>query len=288
MTLGFSEFMQSLRSDFLDVLFNGISALGEDYMVIVLICVLYFAINKRVGELMALALFFSYLLTTTLKAMFMVERPCHKYPEKIIEMRPVIGSSFPSAHTQGFTAFVFSGALWVKKRWVYIVAGILSVLMGLSRVYLGMHWLEDVVVSLVLGIIAAYFLHKFYVKHMEEADWLTRLYLIMLGVFLPFLIFFHEEDQFIMYGLLLGFTGAMYLEKRFVNFRMDVAVWKKIIRVVLGVFLMVFTLVLAGKVFDKIAEEGTFLSHFLGMFRYGLMVFVGLGCTPFIIKKLKL
>ena len=91
-----------------------------------------------------------------------------------------------------------------------------------------------------------------------------------------------------MYGLMLGFTFAMYLEKRFVNFTMDVPTWKKIIRVIIGVFFMVFVLVVAGKVFDKVAEEGTNLSYILGMVRYGLMVFIGLGCTPFIIKKFNL
>lgn len=288
MTVGFSEFMQSLRSGFFDTFFNTISFLGEDYMYIVMFCILYFAINKRLGELMTLSLFASYVLNTTLKGLFMVDRPFVKYPDRIIEMRPVIGSSFPSAHTQGFTAFLFSGAFWLKKRMVYIGAGILCILMALSRVYLGMHWLEDVVASLVLGGVAAYFLHKFYVRHKEDAGWLIRFYLTILAVFLPFLIILGGEDLFIMYGLMFGFTFAMYLEKKYVNFTMHVPAWKKIIRVVIGVFFMVFVLIVAGKVFDKVAEEGTTLSHILGMVRYGSMVFVGLGCTPFIIKKFNL
>lgn len=288
MTVGFSEFMQSFRSGFFDAFFNSISFLGEEYMYIILLSILYFAINKKMCEYMGLALFFSFVFNNAIKGMFMIERPCYKFPDRIMELRPSEGSSFPSAHTQAFTAFVFSFAFWMKKKYLYVIAGILSVLMGLSRVYLGMHWLEDVAASLILGSVAAYMLYKFFMRHKDDQDALMKLYAGILLVFLPFLFLFDNSDIFKTYGLMVGFTLSIFLETRFVNFSMDVAIWKKVVRVVLSVVIMVLTLVVVGKIADKVAEEGTLLMLLMGTLRYGLMIFSGLGFTPFIIKKLNL
>lgn len=69
-------------------------------------------------------------------------------------------ASFPSGHTLnatvilGLTAYLL--ALWIpRKRWravVVVVLGLLIVLMGLSRVFLGHHWLTDVVAGWAVGL----------------------------------------------------------------------------------------------------------------------------------------
>lgn len=288
MSIGFSEFVQSFRCVFFDGFFNTVSFLGEEYMYIILICILYFAIDKKLGEFMGLALFFSFVLNNTLKGLIMSERPFVKYPGRIVEIRPSSGSSFPSGHTQGFTAFLFSGAFWLKKRYVFAIAGVLSLLMALSRVYLGVHWLEDVLAGLILGLVAAYLLYKYYSKHKDDAGGLIKLYVIILIFFLPFLFFTKEDDMFKTYGLSLGFTVAMYLEKRFVNFSLDVPIWKKILRVVFAILAMVIIITFLGESFDRIVEEGTLMQRILYLVRYGLVSFVGLGCSPFVFEKLNL
>ncbi|HEV7727368.1 MAG TPA: phosphatase PAP2 family protein [Modestobacter sp.] len=81
---------------------------------------------------------------------------------------PETGSGFPSAHTLVMTALVGAGALvvWRATRAVPVRAGavVLAVLtavaMGASRLYLGDHWLTDVLASyalagVVLTVVAA-------------------------------------------------------------------------------------------------------------------------------------
>lgn len=289
MTLGFSEFMQSFRNGFFDGFFNGVSFLGEEYIYIVVLCILYFAVNKKMCEHMGLVLFFSLVFNTVLKGIFMAERPYQKYPDIIQELRHAEGSSFPSGHTQSFSAFVFAGAFWLRKKAVLIGAGVMSVMMALSRIYLGVHWLEDVVAALILGYVSAYVLYRIFMKYRDDDALRMKLYVGILIVFLPFpIIFSGNSDIFKAYGLMAGFTLAMFLEKRYVNFTMDVAVWQKILRVVLGIVMMVFLLVLLDTIGDKIAEEGELLMNIFGFFKYGLMVSLGLGGVPFIMKKLHL
>lgn len=67
-------------------------------------------------------------------------------------------SSFPSGHTTlsmvvyGFLAFLIASSLASSKRvYIYTSAGIVIGLVALSRLYLGAHWLTDVLAGLFLG-----------------------------------------------------------------------------------------------------------------------------------------
>ncbi|MEZ5543283.1 MAG: phosphatase PAP2 family protein [Pseudomonadota bacterium] len=67
--------------------------------------------------------------------------------------------SFPSSHTSmsvavyGFLALLVARELPQTRRWLpYFSAGVLIVTISLSRLYLGAHWLSDVLAGLSLGI----------------------------------------------------------------------------------------------------------------------------------------
>lgn len=68
-------------------------------------------------------------------------------------------SSFPSGHTLlttsflGFLAVLIAQEIVTKKRRIfYIAAVVISIIVGASRLYLGAHWLTDVLGALFLGI----------------------------------------------------------------------------------------------------------------------------------------
>ena len=51
------------------------------------------------------------------------------------------GYSFPSGHTQTATTFWTSLAVQLKKKkWVYVLAVVMAVGAGISRLYLAVHW----------------------------------------------------------------------------------------------------------------------------------------------------
>jgi len=89
------------------------------------------------------------LLTWVLKNTVRSERPVEFYA----------GFSFPSAHTSmsvavyGFMALMMARELPVQRRWIpYTCAGLMIALIAMSRLYLGVHWLSDVVAALSLGL----------------------------------------------------------------------------------------------------------------------------------------
>ena len=286
MTIEVVEFLQNMQNGFFDFFFNFISFLGEEYIYILILGTIYYAINKKFGEYLAFTLFFTGLLNSTIKVIVNAPRPFQKYPDRVTNLRPETseGFSFPSGHTQNFTAFLFAGGFKLKNMNFIIVASVLSALMGMSRMYLGVHFLEDVAVGLVLGIITAYALSKLFYQLSDK-----QLFYLNIGVlvfFLPFLLIYGDESFFKGYGLMVGFTFAMMFEKKYVNFSLNVSTLKKVIRVVSGLLVMVSIQLGLGIVFDLFAEEGTMLLHILDLVRYGLIAFVGLGLYPLLFQKL--
>ncbi|MFW0791469.1 phosphatase PAP2 family protein [Gordonia sp. CPCC 205333] len=95
-----------------------------------------------------------YLLMVALKAIFGRERPPE--PDRLID----IGNhSFPSGHSMMsavcyglFAVAAFHLSSWVREhRWIIGTAPALAVLIGVSRIYLGVHWLTDVLAGWGIG-----------------------------------------------------------------------------------------------------------------------------------------
>ncbi|AIO18632.1 undecaprenyl pyrophosphate phosphatase [Candidatus Izimaplasma bacterium HR1] len=285
MTINVVEFFQSLQSGFFDFFFNMISFLGEQYVYILILGIVYYAYNKKLGEYLAFTLFFTGLFNNTLKLLVNAQRPFQKYPDRVNNLRPETstGHSFPSGHVQNFTAFLFAEGFYVKKVRFFVVASVLAALMAISRMYLGVHFLEDVLVSIILGILTAYAFSKFFFKLDDKK--LHILYIITITIFTPFVFLLGEEDLFKAYGLMIGLLGAMMFEKKYVKFTMDVSLIKKVIRVVSGLVVMLSIQLGLGVLFDMLASEGSMLLFALDAIRYGLVAFIGLGVYPILFKK---
>lgn len=285
MTIDIIIFIQSLRNGFLDVFFNMVSFLGEESLYMFVLAIVYFTISKKHGELLAVTLLFTGLFNNTLKGIVNAKRPFQKYPDDVTNLRPETstGQSFPSGHTQHFSAFLFTGSFIIKKKYAYITALILTVLMALSRMYLGVHFLEDVGAALVLGFLTAYLFSRFFYK-LDDKN-LQKVYITILIVFLPFLFLNSGEDLWKSYGMFLGFALAMFVEKKYVSFEIHTNVVKNIIRVVLALVVMLtFQLGLKG-FFSVFAVEETTLMNLLNLIRYFFIAFAGLGCYPILFKK---
>lgn len=84
-------------------------------------------------------------------------------PEKYFQIQET-GFSFPSGHSMVaissyfiLTYLLFRKKPWdVKKTMAWVITGVLVLLIGFSRIYLGVHWPTDVIAGLSLGFIWVY------------------------------------------------------------------------------------------------------------------------------------
>jgi len=79
-------------------------------------------------------------------------RPCHKLDEDQLIIKKPKYYSFPSGHTTASFSVVAVTALRCPL-YVSIPVCIMALLIGFSRIYLRVHYLTDVLVGLVLGLI---------------------------------------------------------------------------------------------------------------------------------------
>lgn len=78
----------------------------------------------------------------------------YAFPEVVERMKPT-SLSFPSGHTSSAFTFAMAITMVLKKKGVAIPAFIFAFLMGLSRIYVGVHYPTDVIVGAFVGIVYA-------------------------------------------------------------------------------------------------------------------------------------
>ncbi|MFD8087223.1 phosphatase PAP2 family protein [Kitasatospora sp. NPDC059722] len=97
----------------------------------------------------------AYVANSVLKGMVEEVRPCAQIRGSVpLETCPGTGDwSFPSNHT--VIAFAAATALFFVDRRLGAIAGIFAILMGASRVWVGVHYPHDVAVGMLVGIVVA-------------------------------------------------------------------------------------------------------------------------------------
>lgn len=146
--------LQAIRLPGLDVFFSAVTLLGEETFFTVVGLIFYWCIHKTGGQRVIVAGLVGTVLNQLLKAIFIVPRPWVIDPTfTIVEAAraAATGYSFPSGHTQTAATVFGMLALWQKKRWAKALCIAAVLLVGFSRMYLGVHTPWDVGVSLLTG-----------------------------------------------------------------------------------------------------------------------------------------
>jgi undecaprenyl-diphosphatase len=127
--------------------FTLFSVFVDYYVFLVLplsLIVFYKKFGRRRVTSLVLSLLLLYLAVPYLKVTFGQSRPCNEYLKTACPM----DYSFPSGHTAVAFVFAFLSLGTVAFPFYYISAFLIAV----SRVYMGVHFLNDVVGGMVVGI----------------------------------------------------------------------------------------------------------------------------------------
>ncbi len=278
-------FLQSLRSVATEFFFNFVSFFGEPEFYILLLGLIYWVLNKKAGEVIGVTLGLSLSLNNILKAIFQIERPHITYDEiDNLRASTATGSSFPSGHTQGAASLFFALALAFKKRFLMIIAVVMTILMMLSRVFLGVHYLQDVLAGALIGFLLALMVHKIFQKYHNQPLVLHKIYGLMIALMLPAVLLVDVNDFFRGYGIFVGLILAVVIEKRYVNFTLVISWQRKVLRYLIGVILLMISMTVLGLLFGLAPEN---LKNGLDFIRFFLVALIGFGLYPMFFTKFK-
>jgi membrane-associated phospholipid phosphatase len=150
------EFIAALQHGLpgLESVFLLITAFGSDIAFIALLSLYYSLTGGSGGRALGIAFGLSFVTNVFLKELLHLPRPYFLDPNLASAAAQATGTGpgLPSGHAQMTTTFWFARAARFGQAWLWGLAVIAVGLVSLSRLYLGVHFLQDVLVGLLLGI----------------------------------------------------------------------------------------------------------------------------------------
>lgn len=163
--------IQSLQhAEWLISLMRVVTLLGEETFFLLAVPLLYWCVHAQLGVRVGLILLFSTSVNSAFKLALAMPRPYWYSPQ----IQPlVVETSFglPSAHAQNaVTVWGVVGA-YARRGWAWAVVVALMLVIGLSRVSLGVHFITDVLAGWVIGALV---LWVFLAWFAPVAAWIER------------------------------------------------------------------------------------------------------------------
>ena len=285
----FLYWLESIRTPFLDFLISLITHLGAETLVMVVSLVFFWCVDKHRGYFLLFSGFCGIVCTQILKMSFRIARPWVIDPNfTIVESAraEATGYSFPSGHTQCATSLYGGIARSAKKRAVQIIGVALALLIGFSRLYLGVHTPKDVLVSLAVGAAVLLILYPLIERTRTDPRAMYTVIAIAAALSLGNLLFvtlypFPADTDLInladatevawkLFAAVVGICLIYPLDQKFVRFSTKAVWWAQIIKLIGGV-----AIVVAVRSLTKAPLNALLGAPVGGAVRYFLMVMSG-------------
>ena len=236
--IGLVEFLANHRTPALTHLFRGASLVGSSWVYVALVVLIYVEWDKRLAMRLSCVVLFTMSLNDILKIFIANPRPfvqegtyLKKWAVSPSQAKVLAAEySTPSGHAMVAANFYSYLCVFVGNRWFRTAFVLVVVLIGCSRPYLGVHYVEDVLLGWALGLatalVGARYSESFsalwercpYVQQIAIAV-LAGMALYMIAVALDGWNRDGQALTILVYtGLLTGTVIARSLELRIVNF----------------------------------------------------------------------
>lgn len=276
-------FLQDKITPILQSIFEAITFLGDEYAMILIIGFLYWGYKKDLGKKVGIYAIMALVSSIALNNIVMRRRPYFDHPEiKCLKPRSsegdpydllIQGFSFPSGHaTNSISTYAVLG-LNSRKKILKAVFFFIPILIGLSRVTLGVHYPTDILAGWALSALIIFIVS--FIKN-QYALYILITVLGMIGCF-----FCKSADYYSALGITFGFILGFLFEEKKVHFENTKSVLWMIIRTVGGLFLFVAVDKLLKIPFSaEFLSSATSLALLVRTIRYTLATFVLIGVYP--------
>jgi membrane-associated phospholipid phosphatase len=308
------QFIQALQtlSPALDSLMRYISFFGTIEFYLILIPFLYWVISASLGFRVLLLLIGTDFLGIFFKQLLHQPRP--NWVGDVQGLAEETSYGIPSTHASD-TLAVWGYLVYVlNKTWLWILTGLVVLLVGISRMYLGVHFPTDVLGGWLIGLAAIFLLVKGevwltpYLKKQSVGGligigFLVSLLMLLVGWLIGLLIaaspdpaewaqyatLARENSHYFTFaGSFFGMVAGYTLMNHYAAFETKGSWAKRISRYLLG---MVGVLVLylgLDVLFGMLAADEAVIGLGLRYIRYGAVTFWAMFGAPWVFLKLRL
>ena len=272
----FLYILEGFRVPGLNEFMLAITTLGEETALLVIALIFFWCVDKRKGYYILTVGLLGTVFNQFVKLLCRVPRPWIKDPNfTILEQarEGAGGFSFPSGHTQTAVGLFGAVAVTTKRRWLCAISLALSVLVGLSRMYVGVHTPQDVLVGAAQSVLLLLIMHPLiFSKDGKLIPWTIGGMIVISAMFLMYVeglrgdlvgaddAAAHKIESGIKNAYtLLGCTAGLlvvWIADRKLNFSTDAVWWAQLIKSGVGLLL-----VLAVKEGLRVPLEAVFSGH---------------------------
>ena len=282
--LWFQSFRE-VTSTYLSSFFTFLTNISVDYYILVPMLIIFWTVDKKKGSRLLLTWGTSLGIGSFLKATFCVYRPWVRDsrinpPEDIVA--GATGYSFPSGHTFSAGGFYNGLLLAYRKHKGLVIFCVSMVLLTMfSRLYFTVHTPQDVLVGAIVSLLVAYLISKLcdYLDKYPNKDIIVLIVSSLLMIALLLYIGLKSYPMDYVDGVLLvdpkkmtvdgfkdpgrfyGIVVGWFIERRFINFKVEGTPYQKVMRALVGGILVIFYWNVIANPIGKIIGIG--VVHFL-------------------------
>jgi hypothetical protein len=269
---------------------RGLSFLGTEYFYFALLPLVFWCIDEKKGIRLGILLILSAWINLSLKSVFKAPRP--------FDLDPSVGRAYektyglPSGHAQNSLVFWMLIASWGKRKRFYGGGLLLVLLIGLSRLYLGVHFPTDLFAGWFLGILILG-IYGIFGRFIEKLLLSGGMRLELIGAaLLAFLMNALYPEEAIPGGFMLGMGAGYGLIKKHLHFSARKGLdgrgrkfFIPALRFLLGMTVLVLLYRITGFLLPGESSEYYRLAGFCRFAFLGLWVYAG---APWLFLRLRL
>jgi membrane-associated phospholipid phosphatase len=146
------------------------SSLGSENFFLIFMPVLYWCVDARFGLRVGAILLFSFSVNEILKLSLHGPRP-YWFSTQVKAYAAETSFGVPSGHAQSSTVIWGTLAALINRSWAWVLAIFLILMIGLSRIFLAVHFPHDVLIGWAIGALILWIFLKWWDI---VADWVIR------------------------------------------------------------------------------------------------------------------